>query len=153
MALDLLTYRSAVMSHAQALGLFGNVLGHEPVSAPPSGLTCAVWVSRVAPVPAGSGVAAGTGRLELMARVFMPADTDPEDSVDIAVTDAVDQMLSALFADFTLGDTIRNVDLLGAHGTALSAVFAYTGFGGGTTYRIATLTIPLIINDLWTEAP
>lgn len=141
------------MSHAQSLGLFGNVLGHEPVSAPGSGLTCAVWVSRVAPVPAGSGVAAGTGRLELMGRVFMPADTEPADDVDIAVTGAVDALLTALFADFTLGDTIRNVDLLGAHGTPLSAGFGYTSFAGGTTYRVATLTIPLIINDLWTEAP
>lgn len=152
MTLDLLVYRAAHMSQAQGLGLFGNVLGHEPVSAPGSGLTYAVWVARVAPVPAGSGLAAGTGRLELNGRVFMPADSEPQDDVDTAVTDAVDKLMAALFADFTLGDTIRNVDLLGAHGTALSAQFGFTRFDS-TTYRVATLTIPLIVNDVWTEAP
>lgn len=150
MSLDLLSYRSTVMSQAQALGLFGQVLGHEPVSAPGSGLTYAVWVARVGTVPAGSGLAAGTGRLELTGRIFMPADTQPEDDVDTAVTNAVDQLMTALFADFTLGDTVRNVDLLGAHGPALGAVFGFTRFDS-TTYRVATLTIPLIVNDVWTE--
>lgn len=140
------------MSQAQGLGLFENVLGHEPVSAPGSGLTYAVWVARLAPVPAGSGLIAGTGRLELNGRVFMPADTEPQDDVDTAVTDAVDKLMAALFADFTLGDTVRNVDLLGAHGTPLSAQFGFTRFDS-TTYRVATLTIPLIANDVWTEAP
>lgn len=150
MPLDLNSYRSAHVSQAQQLGLFGNVLGHEPVSSPGSGLTYAVWVTRVAPIPAGSGVAAGTGRLELNGRVYMPADTEPQDDVDLAVTDAVDKLLTALFADFTLGDTVRNVDLLGAHGTPLSAQFGFTRFDS-TTYRVATLTVPLIINDLWEE--
>ncbi|MGW3144836.1 hypothetical protein ACWDG1_09175 [Streptomyces sp. NPDC001177] len=152
MSLDLLTYRAAHMSQAQGLGLFDNVLGHEPVSAPGSGLTYAVWVARVAPVPAGSGLTAGTGRLELTGRVLTPADSEPQDDVDIAVTGAVDQLMTALYADFTLGDTVRNVDLLGAHGPALSAVFGFTRFDS-TTYRVATLTIPLIVNDVWTEAP
>lgn len=153
MTLDLTTIRSVGLSHAQGLGLFGQVLGHEPVSAPGSGLTYALWVARIAPVPAGSGLVAGTGRLELNGRVFMPADTEPQDDVDAAVTGAVDQLMAAYSGDFQFGGTVRNVDLLGAHGTPLSAQFGYTSFAGGTTYRVATLTVPLIINDLWTEAP
>lgn len=149
-ALDLLTYRSVALSHAQALGLFGNVLGHEPVSAPGSGLTFALWVARIAPVPAGSGLTAGSGRLELTGRVLMPADTEPQDGVDVAVTDAVDALMTAYAGDFEFGGSVRNVDLLGAHGTPLSAVFGFSRFDS-TTYRVATLTVPLIINDLWEE--
>lgn len=150
--LDLLAYRSAVMSHAQGLGLFGSVLDHEPVSAPGSGLIYAVWVKNVRPVPARSGLASVSVRLELNGRVFMPADTEPQGGVDVAVTDAVSQLLNAYCGDFELGGTVALVDLLGMHGALLSADFGYARFDS-TTYRVATLIVPLIINDVWTEAP
>jgi hypothetical protein len=149
MTLNLNTYRDVLTSHAQATGLFGQVLGHEPISAPGSGLTAAFWVSRIGPVPAGSGLKATTGRLELMATLLEPADTEPADGVDVDVVGAADALLAAYSGDFELGGNVRMVDLLGAYGTALSAVFGYTRFAGGTTYRAATLTIPLIINDVW----
>jgi hypothetical protein len=149
--LDLAAYRSAATSHAQALGLFGQVLGHEPVSAPGSGLTYAVWVGPVRPVPSRSGLNKVAARLELRGRVFLPADTEPMDDVDVTVTSAVSALIGAYCGDFTLGDLVGNIDLLGAHGAPLSAETGYTSFTGGTTYRVATLTIPLIINDAWTQ--
>jgi hypothetical protein len=87
-----------------------------------------------------------------MGRVLMPADTEPQDDVDTAITAAVDQLLSAYSSDFEFGGNVRNVDLLGASGVGLSAEFGYLNFTGGTTYRVATLTIPLIINDVWGQA-
>lgn len=148
--LDLLTYRSVAMSHAQSLGRFEQVLGHEPVSAPGSGLVYALWVARVGPVPAASGLRSSSGRLELTGRVLMPADTSPEDDVDIAVTGAVDALMSAYAGDFDFGGSVRNVDVRGAHGAGLGAQFGFSRFDS-TTYRVATLTVPLIVNDLWEE--
>lgn len=150
MSLDLAAYRAAAMSHAQDLGLFGQVLGHEPVSAPGSGLTYAMWVGPVRPVPARSGLNKVTARLELRGRVLLPADTEPQDDVDVLVTAAVSELMAAYCGNFTLGGTVANVDLLGAHGTPLSAETGYTRFDN-ITYRVATLTIPLIINDAWSE--
>ncbi|MFI9154489.1 hypothetical protein [Streptomyces sp. NPDC053367] len=148
--LDLRAYRSASTSHAQALGLFDQVLGHEPVSAPGSGLTYAMWVGPVRPVQARSGLNVVSARLELKGRVFMPADTEPMDDVDVAVTDAVSALMGAYCGDFTLDGLVSNVDLLGAHGAPLGADFGYTRLDS-ITYRVATLTIPLIINDAWNE--
>lgn len=151
--LDFNAYRAAAMSHAQALGLFGQVLGHEPVSAPGSGLTYAMWVGPVRTIPARSGLASVSVRLELRGRVFLPADTEPMDDVDTAVTDAVNALMREYCGDFTLGGTVAEVDLLGAYGPGLSSDTGYTSFAGGTTYRVATLTIPLIINAAWNEVP
>lgn len=151
--LDLNAYRAAAMSHAQALGLFGQVLGHEPVSAPGSGLTYAMWVGPVRTIPGRSGLASVSVRLELRGRVFLPADTEPMDDVDTAVTGAVNALMREYCGDFTLGGTVADIDILGMYGTGLSSETGYTSFSGGTTYRVATLTIPLVINDAWTEAP
>ena len=152
-AFGFLTYRDRALSHALASGLFGNVLDHEPVSAPGNGLTYAMWVSDVAPVAAASGLDALSARLELMGRVLHPADTEPQGDVDTAVTGAVSALFEAYAGDFEFGGNVKNVDLLGMHGPGLRARFGYTSFTGGPTYRVATLTVPLIINDLWTEAP
>lgn len=150
--LDLAAYRSAATSHAQALGLFGNVLDHEPVSAPGSGVAYAVWVKNVRPIPARSGLDSVSVRLELNGRVYMPADTEPQGDVDIEVTGAVSGLFNAYCGDFTLGGQVAEVDLLGEYGAAISADFGYTRFDN-TTYRVASIVVPLIINDLWTEAP
>jgi hypothetical protein len=150
--LDLNAYRAAATSHAQALGLFEQVLGHQPVSAPGSGLTYAMWAGPVRPVPSRSGLNVVSARLELRGQVFLPADSEPMDDVDVAVTNAVSKLMGAYCGDFTLGDLVGNIDLLGAHGTPLSSDMGYTTFAGGTTYRVATLTIPLIINAAWNEA-
>lgn len=152
MALDVTSYLSAIESHAQALGLFGQVLGHEPVSAPGSGLTYAVWVKNIKPISARSGLASVSVRLELTGRVYMPADSEPLDGVDVAVTGAVDGLMNAYSGDFELGGLVAEVDLLGEYGASLGADFAYTALDS-TTYRVATLVIPLVINDVWTEAP
>lgn len=130
--------------------MFEQVLGHEPVSAPGSGLIYAMWVGPVRPVPERSGLNVVAVRLELKGRVYMPADSEPLDDVDTAVTTAVNGLMREYCGDFTLDGTVANVDLLGAHGAGLSAEPGYARFDS-TTYRVATLTLPLIVNTAWNE--
>lgn len=148
MALDLATPRSWLTSHAQALGLFERVLSHEPVSAPGSGLTFAVWLGDIGPTQR-SGLNSTSARVTFNGRVYLPADTEPMDDVDIVTGGAAAAVIGEYSGDFTLGGSVRNVDLLG-EGEALRARLGYLQMDS-TVYRIATLTIPTIINDVWTQ--
>jgi hypothetical protein len=151
MALDFATPRSWLTSHAQSLGLFDRVLAHEPVSAPGSGLTYAVWLGDIAPTQS-SGLNSTSVRVVFNGRVFLPADTEPMDDVDVTVGGAAAAVIGAYSADFTLGGTVRNLDLLGQGAEALRARLGYLQLDS-TTYRIATLSIPMIFNDVWGQVP
>ena len=51
MALDTHSILDPIRAHAAALGVFDTVGGHEPKRAPGTGLTFALWVDRINPVP------------------------------------------------------------------------------------------------------
>lgn len=153
---DLIT---ATVSHAAATGLFDQVQGGEFTGAPGNGLSCAVWVNDLTPVQS-SGLASTSMRVELFVRVYTNAFTDPPDIIDPAAVDAVDTLLADYVGNFTLGGLIREVDVRGADGNPIRVQAGYLTLGAGRdagssgrTYRVMTITLPLIVNDLYPEAP
>jgi hypothetical protein len=141
---------NAVISHAMASGLFDRVSGHEPKNAPGSGLTAAVWADTIGPVPAASGLASTSGRVVLKVRLYTNMLQDPQDAIDPAMLTAVDILMTAYSGDFTLGGLVRNIDLLGAHGTGLSAQAGYLNVSG-QMMRVYDITLPIVANDLWIQ--
>ena len=142
----------AVATHALKTGWFERVNQHEPKAGPPEGLTCAIWAQRLGPVPSGSGLASTTARLEMNVRIYTNMLYEPADSIDPRIVGAVDDLMGAYSGDFTLGATIRNVDLLGQAGPGLEAVAGYLTLDQ-RLYRVMTIHVPLIVNDAWTQAP
>jgi len=61
-------------------------------------------------------------------------------------------MFGAYCGDFTLGGLVRQVDIRGAHGAGLSARAGYLE-QDSAVFRVFTISVPLIVNDLWKEAP
>ncbi|MFD8805563.1 hypothetical protein [Streptomyces sp. NPDC059597] len=151
MALDIRTILAAVESHALASGYFEAVNGHEPKSAPGTGLTAAVWVEQIGPARGGSGLASTSARLALFVRLYTPMVQEPEDAIDPDLMTALDALLAAYSGDFELGGLVREVDLLGTYGDPLGARAGYLTTSG-TEYRVMTITLPLIVNDLWEQA-
>lgn len=151
MTLGLLDIRDAALSHAQASGWFDRVLGHEPKNPPGDGLTLAVWVAAFAPLPARSGLNTTSARVELSARVYMPMLHEPQDEIDPTLLSAVDQLVADYSGDFTLGGLVSYVDLLGAHGEPLGGRMGYLEHSG-QVFRVFGLTVPLVINNLWSQA-
>ncbi len=148
MALDVNGVVGAVVSHALALGRFERVNGHEPRKAPNKGLTAAVWVDRLG--PAQSGLASTSVRLVLLVRVYAPLAAAPSDAIDPRVLSAVGALMGAYSGDFTLGGRARAVDLLGMAGTPLEARAGYVT-QGATAYRVMTITLPILLNDVWDQ--
>ena len=144
---------SRLVSHALAAGLFESVNKHEPKKAPGTGgLSAAIWVQNVDPIPTGSGLAATTVRVEFSVRIYSSMLQEPQDSIDPAIVHAVDVLITKYSADFTLGGTIRMIDLLGQFGVPLSAEAGYLQVDQHM-FRVMTITVPLIVDDAYTQAP
>lgn len=139
----------AVQSHALASGYFDSVNGHEPKSAPGEGLTYSVWAQQLGPARL-SGLASTSARIALTGRLYKPFRSEPDDSIDPDMVDALDALMGAYAGNFTLGGLVRSVDLQGSDGTPLSAQAGYQTIDR-QVYRILDITIPLIINDAWTQ--
>ena len=152
MSLDVAGIVAAVESHAEATGVFERVVTTEPKAAPGKGMSVAIWAQDVGPVNAASGLAAVSVRVTLMVRVLKPMLSQPYGQIDPDILTAVDTLMSAYAGDFNLGGTVRNVDLLGQHGTAMAGRAGYLTIDK-QTFRIMDITLPLIINDLWNEVP
>lgn len=140
-----------VISFALATGDFDSVNGHEPKSAPGNGITCAVWAQDIGPIRAG-GLAATSGRMTLQQRIYTNFIQQPFDAIDPNIMTAVADLMTAYSADFNFGGDadVRNVDLLGSYGTDLSAQAGYIEIDR-KMFRVMTLTIPVIINDMFDQ--
>jgi hypothetical protein len=141
---------SAVTSHALASGYFDRVNTHEPKAAPGNGLTVAVWSQRVGAARGASGLNSTTALVVLNLRIFQNMLSEPQDAIDPNLMKALDALMAAYSGDFSLGGTVRNVDLLGQFGPELSAEAGYVDIDR-KLFRVVTITLPLIVNDLWSQ--
>jgi hypothetical protein len=150
MALNIQEIINRITSHAGSLGVFDRVNSHEPKAAPGKGLTFACWVDDLRPAPGASGLDSTTVAVTLTARIYNSIITEYQDDIDPDIVRAADLLFTAFSADFDFGGNVRNVDLLGAFGGGLSARAGHitiTNF----SYRVIDITIPLIVNDVWTQ--
>lgn len=141
-----------LVSTAQRTGLFDSVAGHEPKNAPGSGLHCALWISEMR--PAMSGLTAVSLALEFQYRVYLSMLSDPQDAIDPTVTRAAASLFSTLCSNFLLDDTtgaIRNVDIFGTASQGMRAKPGYLS-QDSKIFRVMDLFVPVILNDMFTEA-
>jgi len=148
MSLNLTGILDAIASHAAASGHFDRVDTHEPKNAPGNGLSAAIWVDEIRPVASGLAVTGALVTVNL--RISLNMLQEPQDAIDLNMVKAVDALMTAYSGDFTLGDLIRDVDLLGEHGDGLSAQAGYIE-QDHKMYRVMTLKIPMVVNDVWPQ--
>lgn len=149
MSINITAILTAVESHAMGLGQFERVNKHEVANAPGAGITVEIWVQRIGPVRS-SGLASTSALLLLNVRLRMPALL-PDDYIDPAMTTACSDLMGAYSGEFELGGLVRDVDLFGENGTPLQAVAGWLP-QDGSLFRVYTVDLPLVINDIWNQA-
>jgi hypothetical protein len=145
---DVVAIRDGLISHALSLGMFRSVSGHEPKSAPPDGLYGALWVDDFRPAP--SGLVSTSMRLTFNFRVGTNMISQPEDDTDLNVLVAVAALMAAYSGDFSLNGSAMNIDLTGPNG--LSARAGYLN-QDSHLYRVMVISIPILVNDVFDQAP
>lgn len=153
MALNTQLYMDALISHALASGHFVNVNAVDVGSAPTNeGLSGVLWPRRVTPAPGRSGLASTSVVMTFVMRLFHSSQSDPLGQIDPRMIDATDALLNAYSGDFTLGGIVAEVDLLGQFGETLRSDSGWLDMGDDGKFRIVDITIPLVINDVWTQS-
>lgn len=148
MPLDVTGIFDNLTSHAMALGIFERVNNHEPKMAPNSGLSYSIWFQAV--TPSKSGLASTSCLVVFNSRVYQSMLMEPQDLIDPLVLGAVDSLMTAYQGDFDCGSKARNIDVFGEEGVKLAAVAGYIN-QDNKLYRCITLTIPVIVNDVWNQ--
>lgn len=152
MALATATLLDVLRSHAAELGIFDIVVGHEPRTPPANGLTAAFWVESITPLGQVSGLTSTAVRVGFRCNVYRSMFAEPYDDIDPAALDACDQLCSAYSGDFTMGGIAFDIDLLGAYGEPLNVRAGYVTIDQ-KPQRTMSITIPVIVDNLWTQVP
>lgn len=152
MSLDTRPIKDAISSHAQATGQFDKVTGHEPKNAPGNGVWGAIWRQNTRAIALASGLAATSARVLFIVRIFINMLSDPQDEIDPRQDAAADALFTELVGDFTLGGTVRNIDVLGEFGDPLDLEAGYLD-QDHKLFRVVDIKIPVIVNDVWEQVP
>ena len=148
------TLLASLVSMARKLGPFKAVMTHEPKSPPSSFPALAIWWAGIRPARS-SGLASVSGVVTFSMRVYQDSMlAEPQNAIDPGLLKNTCLVLKAIAGGFTLGmgGQVRDVDLLGAEGQALEARSGYITHDN-RLLRVAEITVPVVVNDLWTEAP
>lgn len=149
MSLDSRAMLTALKDTASKIGAIDSVLGHEPKAAPSvTGVTCAIILMSARPTQS-SGLASMSMVVEYWLRLYTSALQDPQDSIDVKVLDATDELLLAIAGQFTLGlSAVRYVDVLGSDSDGLRAEAGYLT-QDSKPFRTMDVKVPIVINDAY----
>jgi hypothetical protein len=144
-ALDFRTIRNTLISHALASGQFDSVNAHPPDAVPGTGVHAIVEFASMR--RASSGLASTSMRVVLTVSVYLSVEQEPADDIDPRAVDAADALYAAYIGDFELGGNVRNIDV-----TELAADAGYARVGG-VELRAVVIAVPVVVNDVYAEAP
>ncbi len=141
----------AVQSFVLTTGFCDSVNTSEPLNPPGTGVICGIWVNKIGPTES-SGLDKVSIRLELNVRLYTSLITIPSDIIDPNMLKACSGLMNAFVNDFDLTGLARQIDIFGNYGPGMDAQAGYLAQQGGVVNRVMTITLPIIVDDVWVEA-
>jgi hypothetical protein len=153
MAFNIKSTLEAVQSHILSSGYAREIVSIGEPKQPPQGgdssFRFAIFMDNVEVVE--TTLNTSIEKITVAIRIYRNMLAEPVDRVELQMAEAVSELGSSLMGDFSLGDTIRNIDF-GQYGGGFTINWGYVELGG-TMFRIADFTLPLIVDDSATLAP
>ena len=138
---------SALESHAKSLDVFRRVNLHEPENAPGEGISCSILLGPLAADGNASGLGTVSGTITWLIMIWSSMMQKPLDGIDPAVLTAESTLLNEYSGNFTLGGLVRNIDLLHLRSDPVYVEQE------GKQFRVRQISLPMVIDDLWTVSP
>ncbi len=149
--MDTSTLFNSLISTASRTGRFDQVAGHEPKSAPGTGVIAALWLNQMQPIQS-SGLNVVSVLVEFTFRLHIGMLREPIDSIDPDLLQATTDTYTALIGAYTQGGTLRAIDVFGADSEGLRAQAGYLQLDQ-KVYRVMDIFVPCVINDTFPEVP
>ncbi len=150
MAFDISTTLETIESYLSASGHVGAAQVGEPKHAPSEALFAAIYMTGVSVVSTTLNKTIEVHTITI--RLYADGLADPASVSELALAQAVSQITGDLLGEFDLGATIRNVDVAGQYGGNVSTQWGYVDVAK-EIFRVADITLPLIVDDSATFAP
>lgn len=142
---------NAIHSLLMSRGYFDHVSMHEPKNAPGNGLSAASWFQSIVPLGAASSLNSTTVLAVWNIRLQTNMLSELQDEIDPNLLEALEDLLDEINGNYDLDiSQVRNVDIMGAHGTPLTCEAGYIEHDK-KLYRAIMIVLPLVINDCWTQ--
>ena len=134
------------------LGIFDHVAQHEPSAPPGKGLYAAMWFDEIRPSQETSVLSGADMLYVLTVRMYKSAASQPQDSIDLDLLAALDAVLDLLISNHRLDGEAFGVDVLPRASEGLRAVTDYVDFGRNQFFRVIDLSIPVVVDGVYSYA-
>lgn len=153
MAFDISSSLDAVKTYVQDIGLFQSVQIGEPKQPLSQGLHTAVFMQSVGVnlIYAGGQTRENHVVIIRVYKDMLAVESDPQKNIETEVAVNVSKLMENLLGDTDLESSIMSIDAAGMDGTQMRVDYGYIDVGG-SMYRIADITVPLIVNGSATLA-
>jgi|TARA_Y100000310_G_scaffold99018_1_gene96802 hypothetical protein len=132
--------------------VYDAVIGEPKKPFTPKGQTrrvaAAIWMTDWAPTLT---LATSVEVFTAMVRLHVDAFSENVEETELALADAFNEFTTGAQQGYTLGSTIRNIDVAGEMSAGMSGAWGHVTYSD-TTYRIVDIVVPLIVNDVATHA-